>query len=130
MEMISGGWRDQLGSRVELRVDEGLRISGSFHSSEEGAEAHHPLTGYVAAREAPGVGADGGEGSASLALGFVVSWRPASSITVWSGSYDAATDTISATWLLTGGPFGHPAWGSSLIGHDVFHRDESKGGSP
>ncbi len=110
-ERIGGTWYNQLSSRVDLEADAAGRLSGSFHSSVGMVRGEHPIAGYFNPTRD-----DGGT------LGMVVSWRSASSVTVWSGRFEPDGEIISATWLLTGGPVGHDDWRSTVIGHDVFRR--------
>lgn len=111
---LSGHWRNQLASQMELQADETGQLNGTFRSLVGVAGGEHPVRGYFD----PAMGQGG-------ALGFVVSWRPEEhSITTWCGHYDAEHDCIVTTWLLTGGALDRNEWRSMLIGHDVFGRDQ------
>jgi avidin family protein len=109
---IVGHWGSQLGSQMVITQDEGGRLVGTFSSPVGGEEGEHPLTGFY--QSAPE--------HATAAIGFVVRWRQTPSVTVWAGHYDEGTDTIEATWLLTGPAFGQAEWHSTNIGHDMFRR--------
>lgn len=113
VKQINGRWRNQLGSYLNLWSDEEGLITGSFNPSVGGVHGTHRVTGYLDPRPRE-----------SVALGFVVSWHPAHSITVWLGQYDRDNDVITATWLLTGELPERDGWRSTNIGHDVFHRDD------
>ena len=110
---ISGVWYNQLGSRVELRADEGGTIAGTVESSVGGARGSHRLTGSL---DVDPLGSRG-------ALGFAVRWDPVHSVTVWAGHYDLDREVIDTTWLLSGAPYGHDEWRSTLVGHDSFVRE-------
>jgi hypothetical protein len=112
-QLISGKWYNQLGSRLDLHIDDTGLISGFFRSSVGEIEGRHPITGYF----------DPTPDNRRGALGIAVSWHPAHAVTVWSGHYEADSESIVATWLLTGGPFGELEWRSTLIGHDIFSRE-------
>lgn len=107
---IEGEWHSQLGSRVVFHSGEGGRLTGMFCSSVS-AGGEHPLTGFYEPSS------DGETG----AIGFAVRWRQTHSVTVWAGHYDQESQTIVATWLLSGPPFGREEWHSMTVGHDTFH---------
>lgn len=108
---LTGRWANQLGSSLELEADDAGHLSGRYWSTVGASGGPHPLTGYFEQSAEPGC----------AVVGFVVGWRPAHSLTVWAGHYEAINDHITATWLLTGAP-AHDDWGSTLVGHDVFRR--------
>jgi len=109
---IGGFWYNQLGSTVELQVDGEGRLTGTMRSAVGAVDDPHSITGfYVAASQ-------GGGG----VVGFAVAWHPTQSVTVWSGHFRPEDDAIAATWLLTGGPFSHSEWLSTIVGHDMFRR--------
>lgn len=117
---LSGVWFNQLGSRLEMACDDDGRLTGTFESSVSGARGRHALSGYADPHPADETGA----------IGFTVSWSPGHAVTVWSGHYHGGRQEIAATWLLTtGGPFGPEAWRSTVIGHDVFRRQQPDDGA-
>lgn len=109
---ISGVWYNQLGSRLELEADGDGTLAGTLSSGVGGATGSHTVTG----RYDPVPEDDGS------ALGFVVSWPEAHSVTVWSGHYHVADDAIDATWLLAGEAPTEGEWHTTHIGHDIFSR--------
>ena len=115
-ERLSGPWFNQLGSRLDLAVDDEGRLSGTFRSSVGVVDDGHAVSGFFA------TDADGAHG----ALGFAVSWGAAGSITVWSGHYHESDEVILTTWLLSEAPSWHGDWRSTLVGSDEFRRSESE----
>jgi hypothetical protein len=109
--VLSGEWRNQLGSMLSLRAASDGRLTGWIESKVGGVEGRYPISGFFEAGE-------DGEGT----VGFVVAWSPAGSVTSWSGQYDARSGTITAMWLLTEG--GEPVneWQATRIGADTFLR--------
>lgn len=113
---VTGCWQNQLGTRLEVRADEGGAITGWIHSHVGGVAGSHPVVGYVAANpDGRGV------------IGFAVSWGETRSVTVWSGRYDVGNDVIVANWLLTTADFDENEWQSTRLGHDTFRRTSSEG---
>ncbi len=113
---ITGHWRNQLGSSLELVADSTGHLSGRYVSSVGHAPGAHPLTGYFDSSVEPGCGL----------LGFAVTWHPAKSVTVWAGRYESSSDVISATWVLAGTDPSHEGWEGMLLGHDSFRRSTAE----
>jgi hypothetical protein len=109
---ISGGWRNQLGTRLELRAAADGTLTGSISSEVGGVVGVQPVVGYVRA-------SSGHRG----AIGLVVSWAPTHSVTTWCGHYDLDSGEIATNWLLTTADFDENEWQSTRVGRDVFHRD-------
>jgi Avidin family len=109
---LNGTWFNQLGSCLDLRIDDAGRVSGLFQSSVGGVDGGHEVTGFVAADP------DGPDG----AIGFAVAWEAAHSLTVWSGHYRREFDTIFTTWLLSEACSPHGEWRSTTVGHDEYRR--------
>ncbi len=117
---LSGRWRNQLGSLLELEGDGDGGIHGKFCNSV-GSEAGRwqPLRGWY----------DPSAGQGSNVIGFVVDWTGLHCITAWSGQYRPGTDTISATWTMTTACEADDEWKATVVGHDVFHRDDGPEGA-
>ncbi len=111
VDHIEGTWRNQLGSRVELRTQTAGGLTGTF---VPGAGAHigaHLLVGFY----------DDSPEDGSCTLGFVVRWPEEHSVSTWSGRYQSGRDVIVATWLLSSA-LPPDAWRATSIGCDEFRR--------
>lgn len=60
-----------------------------------------------------------------MALGFVVDWREVHGATAWVGHYFPAEEVIRMTWIMATETDPQDDWKSTIIGHDVFHRDQA-----
>jgi hypothetical protein len=109
--LLTGVWRNQLGSVLELRADPVGRITGSIESKVGGVEGQYPVSGFFES---------GGDGDGTL--GFVVAWSPTGSVASWCGRYGAASGTITAMWILTEMGEGGNEWQATRVGYDTFVR--------
>lgn len=112
---LEGTWRNQLGSTLTLHVDglgglQGTFLSGTAHSSIPVA-----VKGSYDPTCPP---------RDSTALGFVVDWTEVHAVTAWSGLYRPGEDTIRATWLMTAATDADREWRSTVLGHDLFQRQD------
>jgi Avidin family len=117
---LSGIWSNQLHSTVTLDDDSKGGLTGTIVcASGEFAGFDFPLVGFY----------DPAPRLTSTAVAFVTNWANSDanghSVTAWSGQYDADTDTIVATWMLTAETGVDPTdeWHSTLIGQDHFSRE-------
>jgi hypothetical protein len=120
---LDGIWYNELNSRMELTVKEGL-VQGTYETAVSGkgcAKGKFQLAGRAdTARD--GV----------LNVGFVVSWENdqsnCESVTAWSGEYRTTriggedVEILKTTWLLTLETNETDDWKSTLVGQDVFTR--------
>ncbi len=111
-QQVSGLWVNQFGSLLEIECDGAGHVTGTFESGVGGGSGRHEVIGFV----------DPTPSTVTVPVGLVVTWRPAHSVTVWSGHYRSDEDTIAATWLLAGEPADHQDWHATTVGHDLFHR--------
>jgi hypothetical protein len=109
---IEGAWRNQLGSKLTLKVDRRGGLQGTYYAGA-GSSGPHLVTGsYDPSPSQPGT-----------VLGFVVDWTEAHSVTVWSGQYHSGDDVIRATWLMSTETDPADDWRSTFVGYDVFQRE-------
>ena len=114
LRTLSGSWRNQLGSELQLEADDQGGIYGKFRNS----------VGLRAGEWVPVVGSfDPSPSQGSTVLGFVVDWSQVHCVTAWSGQYRPGLETINATWIMTAESDGADEWRSTTVGHDVFRRD-------
>ncbi len=113
---IAGRWRNRLGSVMELNVDDGHHIHGTFHS-EVGVP--HPLTFGVTGFA---------EGDA---LTFCVDFGKRGSVAAWAGHHitDGKGERLVTLWHLVQ-PVRNPhaesdVWRATMAGSDEFTRDGS-----
>lgn len=112
---LAGCWRNQLGSRLTLEIDGRGHLSGTYHAG----------AGAVPDRTYRVVGSyDPAPFGPVTVLGFVVDWAGTHSLTVWSGQHHAGEGTITATWLMTTETGTEDEWKATMVGHDVFRRDD------
>ncbi|HZU78432.1 MAG TPA: avidin/streptavidin family protein [Acidimicrobiales bacterium] len=112
---LGGIWHNQHGSELHLHVGAGGALAGTFQSA----------TGDPSGDAQPVAGrADMAPWGTTTAVGFLVLWPEAHSVTCWSGRYDTALDRIEATWVMTAEAEEHDAWMATRIGHDVFVRGD------
>jgi plastocyanin len=116
---LDGTWYNELGSEMTLNVN-GMEVTGTYQTAVGEAQGIYQLYG-AADSEPPG---------SNQAVGFVVAWENDSgsshSVTAWSGQWQIidGEETITTMWLLTAER--HPAqdWASTLVGKDVFMRNQ------
>ena len=110
---LRGTWRNQLGSELILEPDPEGRLCGRYRSGTgEVAGTSYPITGSY----------DPEPAGPAVVLGFVVDWTAVHSVTAWSGQFQPADDSISATWIMTTEADRDEAWSSTRIGQDRFRR--------
>jgi Avidin family len=119
---LSGTWCNQLHSTLTIDDDGKGGVTGTIvRSSGEFAGFEFPVVGSY----------DLAPRLSSTAVAFVTNWANGDSnghsVTAWSGQYDADTDTIVATWMLTAETGVDPPdeWHSTLIGQDRFSREDN-----
>jgi hypothetical protein len=113
---LQGTWYNQLGSELIIEVDGTGAIWGTYR----------PGAGAVAGKAYPVAGSyDPRPTGKATVLGFVVDWTEVHSVTVWSGQYHHEDGAIRATWLMATETDVGDEWKSTLLGHDVFHRDRT-----
>lgn len=121
MEM-NGRWYNELGSWMEVSVDNDGRIRGQYQSkvAEGPLPPIRPLLGQADANPTKG---------RPQALGFVVDWGhtdgSAGSVTSWCGQLcmlENGDEAIVTTWLLTVET--SETWASTQVGSDTFTRQE------
>ena len=115
---IAGTWFNELGSEMELTIDDKGSISGHYISKVGEAKGQYILVGRYDLKPA----ADHG-----TALGWSVSWLndqlDANSVTSWSGQYLAVDEErIVTLWLLATETLPADLWESTLVGQDIFTR--------
>jgi len=120
VEVISGQWRNQLGSTVKFAAYKDGKISGEYYTSVGNVKVSHPLIGSWTSTI---------EGDPLMS--WVVTWTditPGSdrSTTVWTGVLLINSDIppkIISTWLLTSSEDRNDLWKNTLINKDVFIKD-------
>jgi Avidin family len=113
LDVVRGAWRNQLGSRLYLEVDESGTLTGSYRSG----------AGLLAGKVYPLHGScDPRVSAAPMALGFVVDWCEVHGATAWVGHYFPQEGVIRTTWIMATETEPEDDWKSTVIGHDVFHR--------
>lgn len=115
---INGTWYNQLGSQMDLTAN-GKNISGNYHTTVGDASGIYELTGKIDT-----------DLDDSTAIGWIVLWNnqygSSDSVTGWSGQVQIidGVETIVTTWLLTAETENDDSWHSTLIGKDVFTRQQ------
>jgi Avidin family len=124
---LSGIWCNQLYSTASLDDDGKGGLTGTIVcASGEFAGFEFPVVGFY----------DLAPRLSATAVAFVTNWANSDtnghSVTAWSGQYDADTDTIVATWMLTAETGVDPTdeWHSTLIGQDRFSREDRLSSRP
>jgi Avidin family len=113
-DAVRGTWCNQLGSRLSLEVDASGTLTGQYRSG----------TGLLAGNAYPLHGSCDPRPSAfPMALGFVVDWCEVHGITAWVGHYFPEEEVIRTTWIMATETDPQDDWKSTVVGHDVFHRD-------
>jgi hypothetical protein len=118
---LSGVWYNQLGSKMELTLQNG-QVSGTYESSVGAAAGKGPykLSGRT----------DTDQDLESQNIGFTVSWEndkgSLDSVTSWSGQMQTieGKEIISTFWILTIETKADVNWKSRLIGSDRFGRSK------
>ena len=114
---LTGKWRNQAGSTVELTCQSGA-LSGKYTSAEGEAKGSYRISGrYSLSEKSPG----------DFILGFSVAWNNdtegnSESVTSWAGVYIGTQDKIHTKWLLTEYTAVEDIWKNTLIGFDEFMR--------
>ncbi|GAA2148935.1 hypothetical protein GCM10009760_41580 [Kitasatospora kazusensis] len=120
---IAGDWYNEFGSHMRLTVDSAGAVGGAYTSAAGHATGAHALAGRYHPPGAPGRGA---------ALGWTVAWdnqqTDEGSVTSWSGQYFEQEERIYAGWLLTRAASAADAWESTVVGQDVFTREQPAAG--
>ncbi|MFJ1755921.1 avidin/streptavidin family protein [Kitasatospora sp. NPDC088134] len=117
---ITGDWYSELGSHMRLMAGPDGSLTGTYVSATGRASGRYPLVGRLAPPREAGHG---------TAVGWTVAWLndsgDAGSVTSWSGQYqEGEVERISAAWLLTRSAEAPDAWESTVVGHDLFVRQE------
>ncbi|MFJ5926022.1 avidin/streptavidin family protein [Kitasatospora sp. NPDC092948] len=117
---ITGDWYSELGSHMRLVAGPDGSLTGSYVSATGRASGAYPLVGRLVAPAQAGHG---------TAVGWTVAWHndlgDAGSVTSWSGQYQQnGAEWISAAWLLTRSAEAPDDWESTVVGHDLFTRQE------
>jgi len=115
-DAIQGKWCNQLGSRLYLEVDESGTLRGQYRSGTG------PLAGNAYLVHGS---CDPGPTAFPMTLGFVVDWREVHGATAWVGHYYPEEEVIRTTWIMATETDPQDDWKSTLIGHDLFHRDRT-----
>lgn len=116
---ISGVWYNRNGSELRLETD-GDMVYGTFIAHGDGGYGEYKVTGRL----------NNEPSHSGVAVGFVVVWHNGyinrQSVTSWSGQYQINNnrEEITASWLLTQVTVEAEDWHSTLIGHDVFMRQQ------
>ena len=111
--LLAGTWYNELGSTLTIQVDGTGGLRGHYTSG----------AGSVAGNTYPLVGTyDPNAQGHETVVGFVVDWTEIHAVTVWSGQYHHADETIRATWLMATETAAGDEWRSTFVGHDVFWR--------
>ncbi|MER6099070.1 avidin/streptavidin family protein [Streptomyces sp. NPDC001728] len=117
--IIDGDWYNEFGSRMHLRSDPVGGISGTYLTAVGHAPGTYLLIGRHGGPTEPGHG---------IALGWTIAWRnehgDVGSLTSWSGQLLPDPEQLLTTWLLTRSSSPAQAWESTVIGQDVFTRQE------
>ena len=123
----SGTWCNQRHSTLTIDDDGKGGLTGTIVcTSGEFARFEFPVVGSY----------DLAPRLSSTAVAFVTNWASSDanghSVTAWSGQYDADTDTIVATWMLTAETGVDPTdeWHSTLVGQDCFSREDRPSSRP
>jgi Avidin family len=110
---LTGTWHNQLGSQLDIEVDELGNLTGRYRSPEGLCpDSLHTVVGLC----------DLSHSSGPILVGFVVRWSDAGCITSWSGQYFPDSGEIKASWLMTSESAPRDEWKATIVGHDVFHR--------
>lgn len=121
---VEGVWFNELGSKMDLKVDDDGIITGKYHSA---VQADEP-TGLTA-KIIGGMSPDGSHDT----FGFSVVWNTTGSTTSWAGEYKTCCgeQVLYTTWILTDQTEScNETWKSTLIGKDVFTRYKQRQGPP
>jgi Avidin family len=113
-DVVRGAWSNQLGSHLSLEVNGSGTLTGQYRSGTGPlAGTPYPLHGSCDPRPT----------AFPMALGFVVDWREVHGATAWVGHYFPEEEVIRMTWIMATETDPQDDWKSTIIGHDVFHRD-------
>lgn len=121
MMNVTGSWYNELGSQMDLNVDNEGSLTGQYWTAVGDAAGRYPIVGWAE----PAAGLSG-----STAVGWAVLWRNAGrnshSVTTWSGQYQVINgkDHILALWLLATETSPDDDWKSMLVGADTFQRTQ------
>jgi hypothetical protein len=116
---ISGVWYNRIGSELRLET-EGDMVYGTFVAHGDGGFGEYKVTGRL----------NNDPSHSGAAVGFVVVWHNGyinrQSVTSWCGQYQINNDReeITAAWLLKQVTVEPEDWHSTLIGYDVFLRQQ------
>lgn len=115
---LAGTWYNQLGSRMELTVLQGL-VTGWYETAVGNASGRYDLAGRTDT-----------DADRAQNIGWAISWEnqggSSDSVTAWSGQLQQidGEEIISTTWLLTIETKPSSNWKSTLVGKDVFQRTQ------
>lgn len=125
---LEGTWYNELGSEMTLQITQTTLcgssqtvLCGTYQTKVGDASGIYNLVGAF----------DTDPSSNGQALGFVVAWvnqqnGSSNSVTCWSGQYQMidGEEVLTAFWLLTAETPISSDWQATLIGKDVFTRNE------
>ena len=116
---LQGTWYNGMGSELRINTD-GDMIYGTYTIKGLGTAGEFKVAGRLNNNPATG----------GIAVGFVVVWHNTYTdrqcVTSWSGQYQKVNgrEEIITSWLLTQVTPDPSDWHSTLVGHDVFLREE------
>ncbi len=118
--MLEGIWYNELGSEMNLQVD-GMQVTGTYQTAVGNAQGIYQLYGLTDSDPAI---------PTNQAVGFVVVWEneygSSYSVTAWSGQWQmiGSEESITTMWLLTSESDPSQDWKSTIVGKDVFTRNQ------
>ncbi len=111
----SGTWVNQLGSELTFTTDPLGGLHGEYCGGAGALAGHHYAV--VGSIQPDPVGH-------AVPIAFLVRWSEAHCLTTWCGHYFPDSGEIHATWLMSSEAETADEWRSTMIGHDIFHRQE------
>ncbi|MEV4612461.1 avidin/streptavidin family protein [Kitasatospora sp. NPDC049258] len=116
---IAGDWYNQFGSHMQLAVEPSGSVSGVYTSGTGHVVGSFEIAGRCRPAGRPELGS---------AVGWTVAWHnqetDEGSVTSWSGQYFEREQRIAAMWLLTRPASTADAWEATMVGQDVFTRQQ------
>lgn len=118
---LSGTWKNQLNSTVELVAQEDGSLTGQYHTAvSSSGEALPPSPLHGSWQRTP----DGILFALTVQWHFVKEGEDKHSSVAWSGrGMNENPHTLKTTWVLTSGE--EPEWRSVVTNQDVFTRQEA-----
>ncbi len=122
---IDGKWVSDLGSKMEIEVDDDGLMTGIYTTVIGDTQGNYPLVGYV--NFAP-------DGQSIATIGWVVLWINEKgndqSVTTWTGQVqltepENGAQVMVTTWLYVKETQPSENWSSTLMGFNTFKRDHS-----